>query len=62
MTTLVKSISALFLTLSCVSFASDLSLITEKGFKLRASYYQAAENKVNNGDRAVLMLHQCNYN
>ena len=52
------AMSSVLLTLSLSSYASDLTLTTEKGFQLKASYYQS--NKPS--DRAVLLLHQCNYN
>jgi dienelactone hydrolase len=54
----IKIISAALLTLTASSQANDLTLITDQGFELKASYYQS--NQTN--DRAVLLLHQCNYN
>lgn len=54
----------LFLTLlsatlfTLTSNANEITLTTDKGFDLKASYYQS--NKTS--DRAVLLLHQCNYN
>jgi len=54
----LKIISAALLTLTASTQASGLTLKTDKGFELKASYYQS--NKTS--DRAVLLLHQCNYN
>ncbi len=54
----------LFLTLlsatlfTLTSNAADLTITTNKGFDLKASYYQSKQPS----DRAVLLLHQCNYN
>ncbi len=55
---LLTSLTVILLTLSSVSSADELTLTTSKGFALKASYYQS--NKAT--DRAVLLLHQCNYN
>lgn len=55
---LLTSLTAVLLTLSVASHADDLTLTTKKGFELKASYYQSN----NTSDRAVLLLHQCNYN
>jgi dienelactone hydrolase len=54
----IKIISAALLTLTAASQAKDLTLTTDKGFELKASYYQSKKTS----DRAVLLLHQCNYN
>lgn len=54
----VKLISIVLLTFSVVSQANELTLTTNKGFELKANYYLS--NKAS--DRAVLLLHQCNYN
>lgn len=51
-------LSATLLTLTLTSHAEELTLTTDKGFELKASYYQG--NKTS--ERAVLLLHQCNYN
>lgn len=51
-------ISATLLALALNSQAEELTLTTEKGFELKTSYYKS--NKANS--RAVLLLHQCNYN
>lgn len=58
MNAFLKIISAAFLTITTASQANDLTLTTDTGFALKASYYQS--NKAS--DRAVLLLHQCNYN
>jgi len=57
----MKALSLLSVTLlifSLNSQAEDLTLTTDKGFALKTSYYES--NNAN--DRAVLLLHQCNYN
>lgn len=51
-------LSATLLILTLKSNAADLTLTTDKDFDLKASYYKSK----NNSDRAVLLLHQCNYN
>ena len=58
MNAFIKILSAALLTLTASSQASDLTLTTDKGFALKASYYQGNQSS----DRAVLLLHQCNYN
>jgi dienelactone hydrolase len=58
MNAFIKIISAALLTLTASSQANELTLTTDKGFELKASYYQS--NKTS--DRGVLLLHQCNYN
>jgi dienelactone hydrolase len=54
------SIASLFFSLS--SLATEITLTTTDSFSLKTDYYQAQNLKKNNGKRAVLMLHQCNYN
>jgi len=54
----IKIISIALLAISATSQAKDLTLTTDKGFNLKASYYQSNTTS----DRAVLLLHQCNYN
>ena len=58
----IKIISAALFTasisLTASTQANELILTTDKGFELKASYYQS--NKTSN--RGVLLLHQCNYN
>ena len=51
-------LSATLFAFTLTSNADELTLTTEKGFELKASYYQS--HKTSN--RAVLLLHQCNYN
>jgi len=51
-------LSVTLLIFSLCSHAEDLTLTTDKGFALKTSYYES--NHAN--DRAVLLLHQCNYN
>jgi dienelactone hydrolase len=58
MNAFIKIISAALLTLTASSQANELTLTTDKGFELKASYYQSNKKS----DRGVLLLHQCNYN
>ena len=60
MLSLLKLLSiALFtVTVTTVNQAAEITLTTEHGFELKADYYQG-ENAV---ERAVLLLHQCNFN
>jgi dienelactone hydrolase len=58
MNVFIKIISGVLLTFTAASQANELTLTTDKGFALKASYYQS--NKTS--DRGVLLLHQCNYN
>ncbi len=58
MTLLSKSLSVLLLTLPFGLQAAELTLPTNSGIELKADYYQGAKTS----NRAVLMLHQCNYN
>ncbi len=58
MNAFIKIISAALLTLTASSQANELTLTTDKGFELKASYYQSNHTS----DRGVLLLHQCNYN
>ncbi len=58
MNAFIKIISAALLTLTASSQAKELTLATDKGFELKASYYQSNQTS----DRGVLLLHQCNYN
>lgn len=51
-------LSTTLLTLTLSSQADELTLTTDKGFALKASYYQSNMPS----DRAVLLLHQCNFN
>ena len=45
-------------TVAITSQATELTLTTEQGFELKADYYQPE----NAEERAVLLLHQCNFN
>jgi dienelactone hydrolase len=58
MNAFIKILSAALLTLTASSQASDIILKTDQGFALKASFYQSNQTS----DRAVLLLHQCNYN
>ncbi|TWX50602.1 alpha/beta hydrolase family protein [Colwellia hornerae] len=58
MNALIKIISAVLLILNTASHANELTLTTEQGYALKASYYQSNQTS----DRGVLLLHQCNYN
>lgn len=58
MNAFIKILSAALFTLTASSQATDLTLTTDAGFALKASYYQSNQKS----DRAVLLLHQCNYN
>lgn len=58
MNALIKVLSAALLTLTASSQANELTLTTDKGFELKANYYQSNQKS----DRGVLLLHQCNYN
>lgn len=55
---LFKSIAAVLLTFSISAQAAELNLSTDKGIELKANYYPSLKKS----NRAVLMLHQCNYN
>ena len=59
---IIASLSVASLLFSLNSFAVDLSLTTSDKFSLKAGYYQANSKAANKSNRAVLMLHQCNYN
>jgi len=58
MNAFIKIISAALLTFTAASQANELTLTTDKGFALKASYYKSNQTS----DRGVLLLHQCNYN
>ncbi|PKG82116.1 alpha/beta hydrolase [Colwellia sp. 75C3] len=59
---LIASLSVVSLLFSVQSLAADLILISPDKFNLKADYYQGQNNEKNLNKRAVLMLHQCNYN
>ncbi|WP_019027639.1 alpha/beta hydrolase family protein [Colwellia piezophila] len=54
------SLGSLFISLS--SLATELTLTSSDKFALKADYYPAKTTIENSNNRAVLMLHQCNYN
>ncbi|WP_286261975.1 dienelactone hydrolase family protein [Thalassotalea atypica] len=58
MNLITKSVAFAAFTISLAAQAAPVTLSTAEGFDLKADYFQskAASN------RAVLMLHQCNYN
>jgi esterase/lipase len=58
MTLFLKSLSIASIAIAFSSFSAELTLIGKDNFELKADYFQG-ESK---GTRAVLMLHQCNYN
>lgn len=58
MSSLLKSLSVLLFTLSITSHAAELSFTATDGFELKADYYQPTKLS----KRAVLLLHQCNFN
>jgi dienelactone hydrolase len=59
---LITSLSLTCLLFSVQSFAADLTLMSPDKFPLKADYYQSKKNAQSPTNRAVLMLHQCNYN
>ncbi|MDP2562334.1 serine aminopeptidase domain-containing protein [Psychrobium sp. 1_MG-2023] len=58
MNELIKMMSIGLFAVSVSSQAQDITVTTDEGFELAASYYQS--NTTSN--RGVLLLHQCNYN
>jgi len=54
------SIASVFISLT--SFAAEVTLPASDKFSLKADYYQGKNLAPNKNKRAVLMLHQCNYN
>jgi len=55
---LIKFLSFILYTLVFSSHAIETTLITDKSFELKADYFQPKEPT----NRAVLLLHQCNFN
>jgi len=55
---LLKTFSVALLLSTLTVQAGELTLTTDKGFELKADYYPSNIKS----NRAVLMLHQCNYN
>lgn len=53
-------ITSLFISIT--SFANEITLTTADDFSLKSDYYSAKTTKHSTSNRAVLMLHQCNYN
>lgn len=58
MNNVLKTLSVVLLVSSLSAQAAKLTLTADDGFALKADYYQTQQQS----DRAVLMLHQCNYN
>jgi len=58
----LTSLSIASLAISFSSFSADLTLTAKDNFDLKADYFQGKNNAQNSSSRAVLMLHQCNYN
>ena len=59
---LITSISIASLLISANSFAAEITLTTSDNFVLKADYYPSKSKAKTENNRAVLMLHQCNYN
>jgi len=59
---LFTALSVASLLISVTAFATEVTLTTADNFPLKADYYQAKNKPQNKANRAVLMLHQCNYN
>ncbi len=55
---LMPLLSAILLTVTVTTNAEELTLDAGQDFKIKASFYQSDDMS----DRAVLLLHQCNYN
>jgi len=58
MPSLLKLLSFVFFAATFVSQATALTLTTKQNFKLKGDYFQPQHAT----DRAVLLLHQCNFN
>jgi dienelactone hydrolase len=59
---IISSISVVSILFAFSSFATEVNLTASDGFSLKSDYYQASKTANNTSNRAVLMLHQCNYN
>ena len=59
---LITSISLVSLLATINCFAAEITLTTPDDFSLKADYYQGVNTEKSSNNRAVLMLHQCNYN
>jgi len=57
-----SSISVVSILFAFNSFATEVNLTAADGLSLKSDYYQANKTANNTRNRAVLMLHQCNYN
>jgi len=55
---LIKSLLFTLCVISSASQAIELTLTTQHGFELKADYYQPQQAE----QKAVLLLHQCNFN
>lgn len=55
---LLKTFSFALLCSSLTAYAGEVTLKTDKGFELKGDYYKSKKKS----NKAVLMLHQCNYN
>jgi len=58
----ITSISVMSILFTFNSFATEVNLTASDNFSLKSDYYQAKKTVNNSSSRAVLMLHQCNYN
>jgi dienelactone hydrolase len=59
---IISSISVVSILIAFNSFATEIDLTASDGFSLKSDYYQANKTENTTNNRAVLMLHQCNYN
>ncbi|HBY87916.1 MAG TPA: alpha/beta hydrolase [Colwellia sp.] len=59
---LITTLSFASLLFTANSFAAEITLTTPDNFALKADYYPSKNNTQSADNRAVLMLHQCNYN
>ncbi len=59
---LITTLSFASLLITANSFASEITLTTPDDFALKADYYPSENSVKPANNRAVLMLHQCNYN
>ncbi|KGJ94093.1 serine aminopeptidase domain-containing protein [Colwellia psychrerythraea] len=59
---LITSLSIASLLISANSFAAEITLTAPDNFVLKADYYPSKSKVKTENNRAVLMLHQCNYN
>ncbi len=59
---LITTLSFASLLITANSFAAEITLTTPDNFALKADYYPSKNSVKPANNRAVLMLHQCNYN